>query len=123
MYVDAVYCYRPSSMVCRSVGQSVTLVSPAKMAEPIKMPFGLRTWVGPGHHVLDGVQIPTMGRGNFEGERGDSLYSIGHSVVICAKTAEPIEMPFGMGPRNHVLDGGSRCLHGKGQFWGKGRPL
>jgi len=29
-------------------------------------------------------------------------------VVICAKTAEPIEMPFGlwaqMGRRNHVLD-------------------
>jgi len=35
-YVDAAYCYRPSSMVCRSV----TLVSRAKMAEPIEMPFG-----------------------------------------------------------------------------------
>jgi len=35
----------------------------------------------------------------------------GHSAVICAKTAEPIEMPFGlwtwMGPRNRVLHGGS----------------
>jgi len=34
----------------------------------------------------------------------------GHSAVICAKTAEPIEFLFGlwagMGPRNHVLDGG-----------------
>ena len=37
----------------------------------------------------------------------------GHSAVICAKTAEPMEMPFGlcllwawMVPRNHVLDGG-----------------
>ena len=34
----------------------------------------------------------------------------GHSAVICAKTSEPIYMPFGllarMGPRNHVLDGG-----------------
>jgi len=33
-----------------------------------------------------------------------------HSAVICAKTAEAIQMPFGlwarMGPRNHVLDGG-----------------
>jgi len=38
-YVDAAYCYRPSSVVCRSV----TLVSPAKTAEPIEMPFGLRT--------------------------------------------------------------------------------
>jgi len=40
-YVD-VACYRPSSMVCRSVCLSVTLVSPAKTAEEIKM-FGLRT--------------------------------------------------------------------------------
>jgi len=32
----AAYCYRPSSVVCRSV----TLVSPAKMAESIEMPFG-----------------------------------------------------------------------------------
>jgi len=33
-------------------------VSPAKTAETIEMPFGLRTQVGPGNHVLDGVQIP-----------------------------------------------------------------
>jgi len=33
-------------------------VSPAKTAAPIEMPFGLRTRVGPGNHVLDGVQIP-----------------------------------------------------------------
>jgi len=49
-------------VVCRSV----TLVSPAKTAEPIEMPFGLRARVDPGNHVLDGVQIP-MGKGNFEG--------------------------------------------------------
>jgi len=49
-YVDAVYCYLLSSMVCRSV----TLVSSAKMAEPIEMPLGVRTLVGPGNHVLDG---------------------------------------------------------------------
>jgi len=46
--VDAVYCYRPSSVVCQSVGQSITLVRPAKMAEAIKMPFGLRTPVDEG---------------------------------------------------------------------------
>jgi len=44
-----------------------------------------------------------------------------------AKTAEPIEMPFGvwaqMGPTNHVLDG-VQIPHGKGQFWGaKGQPI
>jgi len=35
------------------VGLSDTVVSPAKTAEPIGMPFGLRTRVGPGNHVLD----------------------------------------------------------------------
>ena len=34
--------------------------------------------------------------------------------VVCAKTAEPIGMPFGlwgrMGRRNHVLDGGPMVL-------------
>jgi len=52
--------------VAWSVGLSVKLVSPAKTAEPIEMPFELRIRVSPGNHVLDGVQIP-MGRGNFEG--------------------------------------------------------
>jgi len=35
-------------------------------------------------------------------------------VVSCAKTAEPIEIPFGlwtrMGPRNHLLDGSLQVL-------------
>jgi len=69
-------CYRPSSVVCLSVCQfvclSVTLVSRGKTAATIEMPFGLRTWVGPGNHVLDGVQIP-MERGNFEGGMGVPL--------------------------------------------------
>jgi len=48
MYVDAAYCYRPSSVVCRSVcrfvglSDTVGLVNPAKTAEPIDTPFGLR---------------------------------------------------------------------------------
>jgi len=54
------------------VGLSVTLVSPAKTAAPIEMPFGLSTWVGPGNHVLDGSTDP-HGRGNFEGGRGVQL--------------------------------------------------
>ena len=43
-----------------------------------------------------------------------------------AKTAEPIELLFGlwvrMGPRNHNLDG-VQIPHGKGQFLGKGSPI
>jgi len=37
------------------------------MAEPMKMPFGSRTRVGPRHHVLDDGPDPVMGRGNFLG--------------------------------------------------------
>ena len=58
--IDAAYCYRPSSVVCRSV----TLVSPAKTAEPVEMPFGLRARVDPGNHVLDGGPDP-HGKGQF----------------------------------------------------------
>jgi len=47
-------------------------------------------------------------------------------VVICAKTAELIEMPFGlwawMGLRNRVLDG-SPDTPCEGAILGKGRPL
>jgi len=97
-----------------SVCRSVTLVSPTKMAEPIEMPFALRTWVGgPGNHVLDGVQIPHR-KGQFWGGKGAShCKKYRDTVVPYAKTAESIEMPFGlwarMGRRNHVLDGVQRC--------------
>jgi len=37
-----------------SVGLSVTVVSPAKTAEPIEMPFKMWTRVGPKKRVLDG---------------------------------------------------------------------
>ena len=47
-----------------SVGLSVTLVSAAKTAAPLEMPFGLRTPVGPGNHVLDGGPDP-HGEGKF----------------------------------------------------------
>ena len=49
-YVDAGYCYRPSSLVCLSV----TVESHAKTAELIRMPFGMWTRVGPRKHVSDG---------------------------------------------------------------------
>ena len=45
--VDAAWCYKQSSDLS-------AIVSPAKMAEPIEMPFRLWTWVGPWKHVLDG---------------------------------------------------------------------
>jgi len=45
-------------------------VSPAKSAEPIETPSGLRTWLVPRDHVLDGGSDPPMGRGKFWGEHG-----------------------------------------------------
>jgi len=50
-YVDAAYCYRP----IRVVGRSVTLLSLAKTAEPIEIPFGLKTRMRPGNRVLNGA--------------------------------------------------------------------
>jgi len=50
-----------------SVGRSVTLVSPAKTAAPIELPFGLRTWMGPGKHVLDGGSRSPHGKGQIFG--------------------------------------------------------
>jgi len=52
-----------------SVGQSITVVSPAKTAQPIEMPFGLRTRVDQRNRVLDGGRLIPMGRGNFEGRK------------------------------------------------------
>ena len=66
-YVDAAYSYRPSSVVCRSVCRSVTLVSHAKTVAPIELPFGLRTWAGPGNHVLDGAPDPPLEEAIFFG--------------------------------------------------------
>jgi len=66
-YVDAAYCYRPSSVVGLYVDRSVTLVSPTKTAEPIEIPFWLRTRVGPRNHVLDGSPDHPVERGNFRG--------------------------------------------------------
>ena len=111
------------SVVCRSVGQSVTLLSPTKTAEPIEMPFGLRTWVGPRNHVLDWGPDPP---GHFEGEAAAHCKVQGYSAVTCVKMAELIVMLFGLwartGPRNRELDG-VQIPHEKGQFWEKGHPL
>jgi len=59
-----------TDQVASSVGLSVTLVSPAKTAAPIELPFGLSTWVGPGNNVLDGGPDSPMGMGKFWGENG-----------------------------------------------------
>jgi len=50
-----------------------------------------------------------MGRRNDAGEKWRSVVKYRDTAVSCAKTAEPIEMAFGIwtrvGPRKHVLGG------------------
>ena len=82
-YVDVAYCYRLNSVVWRSV----TVVSPAKTVKQIKMPYGLRTQVGPRNHVLDGVKIP-HGKGQFWGRKRPPIVKYRDTAVSCAKTAE-----------------------------------
>jgi len=102
-YIDASYCYRPTRVVCRSVCLSVTLVSPAKTTAPMEMPFWFRTRVGQlGTTYSMGVQIFPWEGAILRGQRASHCKVYGHSAVICAKTAEPIAMPFGL----MVPDGG-----------------
>jgi len=55
-----------------------------------------------------------MRRGNFE-VKGRPIVKYSLSAVSCAKTAEPIEMKFGIlrqvDPENHVLDEGAHWRH------------
>ena len=77
-YVDAAYCYRSSSVVCRSVCLSVGL-SVCHTSELCKNGCTERAavWVEelgrPGNHVLDGVQIPPWEGANFGGRIGVPL--------------------------------------------------
>jgi len=94
-YVDAVYCYRPSSVVCRSVCQNVTLVNSAKTpesidmpvckvlghsavtcvktTEPIVMPFGLWARTGPRNHKLGGCLKYAGTPGQTPGQFGSAV--------------------------------------------------
>ena len=47
MHVDAVYSYRPSSVMCLSVCHTS---EPCKTDELIEMSLGSRSWMGPGNH-------------------------------------------------------------------------
>jgi len=56
------------------------------------MPFGLRDRMGPRNHVFVGGPDPSTSRGYFMGKEAPT-------VVSCAKTAEPIDLPFGLWTR------------------------
>jgi len=51
-----------------SVGLLVTVMTHAKVAQPIEMPFGLTIRVDPRKHVLHVGSASPIGGDNFEGE-------------------------------------------------------
>ena len=106
-----------------SVSRSATVVSHAKMAELIEMPFGLRTRVDPRNSVLDGGPDPPWKEVILRSEGAAHYEVYGHSALSCAKMAELIEMPFGIwtqvGPRNHVSHGVQIPMQ-TGNFQGEG---
>jgi len=61
------------SIVTDQVAWSVTLVSPAKTAEPIEMPYGLRSRVDPGNHILDGGPDPPQWEGTILRRKGHPI--------------------------------------------------
>jgi len=84
------------------VGQSNAPVNPAKTAEPTEMLFGLRSWVGPWNHILDGGPVALMWRGNYEGRQGRIIVKYGNTAVVYTKMAEVIGMPFGLRTRVQI---------------------
>jgi len=71
-------------------------VSPEKTAESIEMPFGLRTRVGPGNHVLDGGWGPDAPWiGAIFGERGVLTVDTCHyNITTKTETTGIIFTPF-----------------------------
>ena len=69
-YVRRCSLLLPTKQRGLSVGPSLTVVSLAKMAEPIEMPFGLWAQMGPMNRVLHEGPYAPMGGGNFEGGKG-----------------------------------------------------
>ena len=97
----------------------------------MKTPLGTEVDLGSGHIVPDGSQLPQKGHSTpplfsahvYCGHGRPSQLLLGSCTNGRPKTAELIEMPFGlwtrMGRRNHVLDG-AQIPYAKGQLLGKG---
>jgi len=74
-----------------SVGLSVIIVSPAKVAESIKMLLGIWTQVGPRNHVLDGGQISTCEGAILRGKYGQPrTYPVLDLLKATQQGTEPI---------------------------------
>jgi len=68
--------------VCWSVALSVTVVNPAKAAQPIEMPFGLWARVASRNHVLWYGSRSLHGKRQFRGRKGAAHCKVqGRSAV------------------------------------------
>ena len=92
-------------------------------------PIGLRTCVGPGNHVLDGVQIP-QGKGSFEGGKGwpivkywETLQSSVQKQLNRTTGGDAIWVLGSDWPKESWIRCGTRSFMGRGNFLGKGHPL
>jgi len=110
-------------VVCRSVCLSVTTVRLAKTAASIEIPFGLRTGVGPGNHVLDAGPHPPWEGAILRGS-GVPLESIwtlcGHLCKEGRTDRDAVWVLGSDGPRESCVrwestDAEGHC-HGN-QFW------
>ena len=76
---------------------SIAFGTRTKTAEPIEMPFAMMTEVGRRYFVRWGTRSPKA-KGPFLRENAAAHCKLmGHSIVSCAKTAEPIDIPFWIG--------------------------
>jgi len=106
-------------MVCRSV----RLVSLAETAEPIEMPFGLRTWIGPENHVLDRGPDPSRKGAILRGKRHPIVKHRNTVQSSVQKRLDQSRCRLGCGLRwaqGIVLDGGPGRPWERVILWGKG---
>jgi len=88
---------------------SVTVVSPAKTAEPIEIPFGMCTRVVPRNRVLDAVQIPTHEGAILRAMRGRP--GTCQDMSIYSKWLSRGQNRHGVHADWGVLDGGTHWRH------------
>jgi len=62
-------------------------MTPAKMAEPIKMPFGTWTRVHQRNHVLDDSLDPYTLRDNFQGDNGQEKEPVVDILIATQQSA------------------------------------
>jgi len=112
--------------VAWSVGLSVTPVSPAKTAEHVEMPFGLWTRVGRKKQEFNRIRhvAPVCTISIVFARLRLRQCRRRHSAASCAKTAEPIDLRFGLWTRvgsrkhkfNHISQVAPMCPHGRAHW-------